>query len=668
MKKFPKALNSEPGIQAVLDETRLLFQFKNATSLKEVQSLFADFGLVPETLERSKQSKSTVEVNHTDDRYWMRSKDQQPISDEQLARIETKLGSKLSWFGPVYHFTDDMGETTFIGPLPNVLLIRKKRVGELSNYIGDLHLKVNEQKSKYLNDFDYFEIPDIKKTNSYAISNQLHAASGDLAFETMPMLRDWCAVPTDTLFPQQWGMTQIQGPQAWDISTGNNTIAIAVIDSGVDLTHPDLVLFNQGIDLGDMMSDGSPNNFGGDTGHGTSCSGIVASAFNNGAGVAGIAGNCRIIPIAIRTFSNVEIANGVNWAVTQGAAAISMSFGTAVSPLISTALSNAFAANVVLCAATGNNNTGTISYPARNPSVMAIGASDQIDERKTPFSPDGENWWGSQYGAEMSVVAPGVLIPTTDMQGNQGFNPAAGAAGDYVMNFNGTSSATPHVAGLAALIKSQYPAVTSTQIRNIIERTAQKTGATPYAEVAGKPNGSWNNQLGYGRINAFRALDFANAMIRDWTGDTGVEPSTPPGNNFWSFSDIVTRFTDDNVFDPTNVLESKRVERGQTNYIYVRVTNLGPRDARNVNVNIRITPYVGLEFVYPNDWTLTDAMHVNPTAVTANFGMVAAGSSVIAKFTISAAQVEELYGWENSHPWHPCLLAQVTADNDYSYS
>ena len=157
-------------------------------------------------------------------------------------------------------------------------------------------------------------------------------------------------------------------------------------------------------------------------------------------------------------------------------------------------------------------------------------------------------------------------------------------------------------------------------------------------------------------------------MIRDWTGDAGVEPSSPPGNNFWSFSDIVTRFTDDDVFDPTNVIESKRVERGQTNYIYVRVTNLGPRDARNVNVNIRITPYVGLEFVYPNDWTLVDAMHVNPTAVTGNFATVASGSSVIAKFTISAAQVEELYGWENSNSWHPCLLAQVTADNDYSYS
>jgi Subtilase family len=107
----------------------------------------------------------------------------------------------------------------------------------------------------------------------------------------MALMRDWCVVPNDTLFAQQWGMTQIQAPQAWDISTGNNAVVVAILDSGTDLTHPDLVLAGPGIDLGDMISDGSPNSFGPMTGHGTSCSGISAATFNNAAGVTGSRGH-----------------------------------------------------------------------------------------------------------------------------------------------------------------------------------------------------------------------------------------------------------------------------------------------------------------------------------------------------------------------------------------
>jgi len=246
--------------------------------------------------------------------------------------------------------------------------------------------------------------------------------------------------------------------------------------------------------------------------------------------------------------------------------------------------------------------------------------------------------------------------------------PAQPASGDYVLVFDGTSAAMSHVAGLAALVKSQYPTLTNVQIRTIIERSAAKVGTLAYSETAGFPNGTRNQEMGYGRIDVFQALDFADVMIKDWAGDTGVEPSTPPSGNFWDFSDIVTRIFDDNVFNPSNPSQSKNVERGQTNYIYVQVTNNGPRDARNIAVNIRITPYVGLQFVYPNDWTLIDAMHVSPTSITNNFASIPAGTSVIAKFSISAAQVEDLYGWQYSNPWHPCLLAQVTSDNDYAYT
>jgi hypothetical protein len=87
-----------------------------------------------------------------------------------------------------------------------------------------------------------------------------------------------------------------------------------------------------------------------------------------------------------------------------------------------------------------------------------------------------------------------------------------------------------------------------------------------------------------------------------------------------------------------------------------------------VTVGARITPYVGLEFVYPTDWTAVDATHVNPTPVTASFASIAAGGSATAKFTISSAQVDTLWGWISGMNWHPCLLAAATSDNDYAFA
>lgn len=144
------------------------------------------------------------------------------------------------------------------------------------------------------------------------------------------------------------------------------------------------------------------------------------------------------------------------------------------------------------------------------------------------------------------------------------------AAGDYVTVFDGTSAATPHVAGLAALLFSAYPTLTATEVRTVIERTTDKTGSTAYVETAGYDSGTWNQYTGYGRINVRKALDLADVMIRDWPGDTGLEPSAPAGGNFWNFADIVVRITDDDVFVPNDPAQSQYLELGQTNYLYVR--------------------------------------------------------------------------------------------------
>jgi subtilisin family serine protease len=143
--------------------------------------------------------------------------------------------------------------------------------------------------------------------------------------------------------------------------------------------------------------------------------------------------------------------------------------------------------------ATGNED-GPIGYPATLPDVLAVGASNPWDERKSPTTRDGEDWWGSNYGPQISLVAPGVRIATTDIRGARGYN-----SGSYVEDFNGTSSATPHVAAAAALILSVKPTLRENEVRNFITAAADRLTS----------NGKWDKFVGWGRLNIFSALRMA---------------------------------------------------------------------------------------------------------------------------------------------------------------
>ncbi len=129
-------------------------------------------------------------------------------------------------------------------------------------------------------------------------------------------------------------------------------------------------------------------------------------------------------------------------------------------------------------------------------------------ERKNPSSCDNETWWGSCFGNELDVVTPGVLIPTTDRQGNAGYSP-----NDSVLTFNGTSSACPHVAGVAALILSVNPSLTQQQVVDFIEKNTQKVGGYSYQTVAGRNNGTWHNEMGYGLVDALECVLAANGGV-----------------------------------------------------------------------------------------------------------------------------------------------------------
>ncbi|MDT8323378.1 MAG: S8 family serine peptidase [Bacteroidota bacterium] len=307
---------------------------------------------------------------------------------------------------------------------------------------------------------------------------------------------------------------------AWATTTGSSSVRVAIIDEGVDLVHPDLMAnLDPGYDATGLGSAGAPQN---NDAHGTNCAGIVAAVGNNNLGIAGVAYGCRIVPVRVAygvgpywATSDAILADGINWAWSNGGAdVLSNSWGGgSPSALINGAIDNAVnfgragkGATVLFSAGNGNSY---VKYPANYNTTIAVAAMSMCDQRKSPTSCDGEYWWGSDYGTNVDVAAPGVKIYATDISGSAGYS-----ATDYFATFNGTSSACPNAAAVVALIYSVNPALTHQQARDILETTTEKVGGYAYTNnVAGQPNGSWSNELGYGRVNAAYAVKAANISI-----------------------------------------------------------------------------------------------------------------------------------------------------------
>ena len=334
------------------------------------------------------------------------------------------------------------------------------------------------------------------------------------------------ATPIDPLFPFQWSLhnlgtpegendADVDAPKAWDLQKGNGTIIVAIIDEGVDTDHPDLqAKIVTPYDATDGDNDQEPNSW---DGHGTACAGIAAAMTNNSKGVAGIGWDVKILPVRmalssheggdwITTYSIIE--DGIRTAVDRGAHVLSNSWGGGNSNLVNSAIDHAIANNRVVVFAAGND-AGAVSWPANlstSKVLIAVSATNKWDEFKTMTTQDNETWWGSNFGPEVSVSAPGVQMYTTDIAGSDGY-----ASGDYVANFNGTSSATPLVAGTAALVLAQNPGWTPAQVRNRLQTAADDLGTAGF-----------DTEYGHGRVNACKALGGTDCE------EGGSPPPEPP--------------------------------------------------------------------------------------------------------------------------------------------
>ena len=286
----------------------------------------------------------------------------------------------------------------------------------------------------------------------------------------------------DPLASQQWAIRRIGLARAWDVETGKASVVVAVMDTGVAWAHPDLrtQVVGKGIDVANGDDDADD-----DHGHGTHVAGTIAAAANNRAGVAGVAWGAKVLPVKVLGSSgggtSCDIAVGVVESVDAGASIINMSLGMAgACPFVfRAAFEYATRKNVLPVGSSGNDakQGAPSAAPGNCPGVLGVGATDAND-MPAVFT---------TWGAQVDVAAPGVNIVSTTVDaktGRFGYG-----------SMSGTSMAAPHVAGLAALVRSKHPGWTPEQVSNAIMQTADDRGRRGRDDF-----------YGVGRINAARAL------------------------------------------------------------------------------------------------------------------------------------------------------------------
>jgi len=284
-------------------------------------------------------------------------------------------------------------------------------------------------------------------------------------------------IPNDSLFSRyQWNITNIHAETGWNISRGSQDVVIAVLDSGVQHNHPDLqARLLTGYNVND-----SSTNAADELGHGTHVAGIIGAAVDNQEGIAGITWYNSVLPVKVLNSSGAgstySVAQGIIWATDNGAKVINMSLGNYASgDFLHEAIKYAYERDVVMVAATGNDNTNRPGYPAAYPEVFAVGATTS-EKQRAAFS---------NYGDYVDVVAPGDSIASTYI------------GGQYAA-LSGTSMASPHVAALAGLIRSVNPSLTNVEVMEIMRQTANDLGDPGYDQY-----------YGYGEIDVQKALTTA---------------------------------------------------------------------------------------------------------------------------------------------------------------
>lgn len=383
-------------------------------------------------------------------------------------------------------------------------------------------------------------------------------ARGDVEFAEVNAIVTAFDSPNDPDFSKQWGLhnsgqsggitdADIDGPAAWDLETGSSEVIVAILDSGIDLDHPDLQphlwINSDEIPGNDVDDDNNgfiddvngwnfcifstcslQDNFPDDPiGHGSHVAGVAAAVGDNGQGVTGVSRKATLMPVKVlhSTLSGTatSIANGIDYAVANGAQVINLSLGASTTAttypcpsftVIQQAMQNALANGVLVVAASGNDNDlVNVSCPAAFDEALAVGATDHNDDRWEWSASSGSNG-----GSRLDVVAPG----GSDTEANKNVNGIYSTSinGSYRYD-SGTSMSAPHVTGLAALLLAFDPTLTPGELRALIEATVDDLAPAGFDAA-----------FGHGRVNAGQALATL-ASLQSAPAQTHFASSDPNG-------------------------------------------------------------------------------------------------------------------------------------------
>lgn len=341
------------------------------------------------------------------------------------------------------------------------------------------------------------------------------AKNPNVSFVENNFIAEENAVPNDPSYTSQWHLPKISAPAGWDIETGTTDEPIAIIDSGVDPTHPDL--------SGKLIAGWNFLTASSDTrdlkGHGTAVAGSAAAGSNNGIGVAGVAWANPIMPLVVSSptvsASYSNIANAITYAVDMGVRVINISLaGSSSSSTLQAAVNYAWNNGAIVFAAAANYTTSTPYYPAACDNAIAVSATTSSDTLAS----------FSNFGNWIDIAAPGASILTTNTGGGYG-------------SWSGTSFSSPIAAGLGALIWSVRPELTNAQVVTIMTQNADDLGTAGF-----------DTAFGYGRINVIKSLTAAlNTTPQPDTTVPTAAIIAPSANSIVSAAVAVTATATDNT-------------------------------------------------------------------------------------------------------------------------
>lgn len=495
----------------------------------------------------------------------------------------------------------------------------------------------------------------------------------------------------------------IDATKAWDITKGDSSIIIAVIDEGVSPNHPDLPNSRQVILNGSNFAaqfDGTDVNipspvldtFCGNN-HGNACAGIIAATQDNNIGISGIAPNCRIMPVRIPfgfSVSSNVYADAIEFAHDNGADIISNSWGSPSSsadPVIATSIDYAINGGSVVVFSAGNtanhliSNDGFVTSPANANiyELITVGASDRNDSLAN-YSPKNELidiTAPSHKAYNGQIASESFEVWTIDIPNDFGYNkwrdchsstilpslgeflPSTGSNPlDYTGRMGGTSAAAPQAAGVAALMLSVNPCLSPRQVKEILINTTDKVGGYNYNQNTDKEGHSL--ELGYGRLNAHQAViqaqNFYSATLdlymRDRLDDIGTDSGYVWGLPMDDSPDVWVRNQDDGLTNQQH--ESPEYSTSSPVYVYVRVGNKSCVPSTGTEQVALYWSKVASVSSWPINWNGSDPTIGAPIG-SIIIPVLQPGEDTILKFT-----------WTIPNPnifnnWNTCLLTRILA-------